>query len=373
VANFSFGLAENVVEVNLKNMPTELTIAICTYNGAARLPACLGALARQKIPADLSWEVLIVDNASTDNTAGVARELLASLVLPGRVVTEGRKGKINAIRTAAVEAKGEILSYLDDDNIVAEDWAGQCVAFMRSHPRAGIIGPKIDPIFQEPASVPVDFQKRFSHALALRDFGPEPTILAPPTSDGPPGAGLTGRTALLRMILVDIGCRLRGPTGGRVADEHGFLRHLRPTTGRGPADGEDSEISLISRRLGWELWYVPAMKMGHIIPASRLTNEYLDRLIANGAGAGPWLEYLRGDGKPHARLFYFGKWAWYKLLSFKMALLYQMRSKTDEAPKLRFWTEMCLNTASGYWELATKYPFAKFESALASAQNGQSK
>ena len=73
--------------------PLGITAAICTHNGAARLPATLRRLGLQSVPTEIPWEVVLIDNASTDGTADVARACWPAAVRPQlRVVSEDRLG-----------------------------------------------------------------------------------------------------------------------------------------------------------------------------------------------------------------------------------------------------------------------------------------
>ena len=162
----------------------DLTLAICAYNAQRRLPMALEALARQ-LTGSLHWEVLVIDNNSTDATAAIADQAGRSLGLTMRVIHEPQPGLAAARRRAAVEALGRYLSYVDDDNLVEPDWARQCVTFLDEHPRCGVVGGRIDPLFEDPAARPVDFDEHFAMALAIRDFGSDARRLAPPPTIHP--------------------------------------------------------------------------------------------------------------------------------------------------------------------------------------------
>jgi glycosyltransferase involved in cell wall biosynthesis len=84
-----------------------ISAIVCAYNEAPYLPACLFSLLSQTRPPD---EILVINNASTDETAAVARRV------PGvRVVDEPIKGLVVARETARREAKGDILAFVDAD------------------------------------------------------------------------------------------------------------------------------------------------------------------------------------------------------------------------------------------------------------------
>ena len=94
-----------------------VSIMICCHNGAARLPETLAHLSRQKVDPGIPWEVLIVDNASTDDTAPRARQLWPeSAPAPLRIIPEPQQGKPYACLRGLNEARYEFLGIIDDDN-----------------------------------------------------------------------------------------------------------------------------------------------------------------------------------------------------------------------------------------------------------------
>jgi glycosyltransferase involved in cell wall biosynthesis len=316
-------------------MACDLTIAVCAHNAEGRLPRCLGAIAAMRTAPERSWECIVIDNASTDRTAAIAVELGKQSGLNVRVVTEPAAGLIHARKRAAREANGEILSFVDDDNLVSPDWAECCIAFFRSHPNAGIIGGKIEPVFEDSSSAPADFKERFADALAIRDLGDAELKLSPPNNDPPCGAGMTGRTIVFRKILLEVGCFLTGHNGTALSS------------------GEDTEIGLLAQKLGWETWYAPQLRMGHILPAHRLRQEYLDRLIVDGARAAPRLDVLRGREKQRGRV---GLWlasTKWEMMAARMRLVAAIKgNKHPDAKRFPFWIGLYRSRAAGYRDLA---------------------
>jgi glycosyltransferase involved in cell wall biosynthesis len=331
-------------------MDRQITIALCAFNSTQRLPRAIQALARMnENPANPNCEYLLIDNRSSDNTGPLARELSQKLNLPLRIIREARPGLIEARRRAVQETAAPILSFVDDDNIVEPDWAAQCVRFFSAHPRCGIAGGKIDAVFEDPTSQPPDFQQSYAQALAVRDMGDADRQLIPPADDPPCGAGMTGRTDIFRRVLLEIGCRLSGRKGKALTS------------------GEDTEIGLLIHKLGWEMWYVPPLRMGHLLPPSRLTRDYLDRLIAGGARASAWLDYLRGRNNGHGRLFYLSRWARGEALGAKMRLVGWLKGKAHpQAGRFGFWSARYRNEAAGYLDMALHNPGPRLEKILRS-------
>jgi glucosyl-dolichyl phosphate glucuronosyltransferase len=102
-----------------KDIPS-ISVVICTYNRADRLRLALDALCTQTLSPQ-SFEILVVDNASTDDTAALCtfyKEKLPQL----HYLFEPVQGLSRARNTAWEEAKSPYIAYLDDDAIPCDDW-----------------------------------------------------------------------------------------------------------------------------------------------------------------------------------------------------------------------------------------------------------
>lgn len=107
--------------------PLTISIILCSCNRAAGLRQTLEALGRVRIRPDWEAEVIVVDNASTDETASVAQNTkLANMDV--KYLFEGRKGKGHALNAGLGNARGEILLFTDDDVLIPEDWVEEMVA-----------------------------------------------------------------------------------------------------------------------------------------------------------------------------------------------------------------------------------------------------
>src|SRR4051794_31877580 len=110
----------------------DITIAICTWNRCELLRQTLQRLTEIDAPADASWEVLVVDNNSSDATQAVARAFHGRL--PLRVSFEAQPGTSNARNRALAEAHGEYIAWIDDDVLVSFGWLTGVVDATRRHP-----------------------------------------------------------------------------------------------------------------------------------------------------------------------------------------------------------------------------------------------
>lgn len=98
-----------------------VSVIICTYNRAERLPQVLGLLRAQEYPRD-AFEIIVVDNRSTDHTSPMVRQLAAEPGAPIRYVFEPRYGVSVARNRGAEEARYPYLAYIDDDCSIRPDW-----------------------------------------------------------------------------------------------------------------------------------------------------------------------------------------------------------------------------------------------------------
>lgn len=234
-----------------------VSVVICAYNAELRLREVLDALRCQIVPPGIGWEIIVVDNNSRDRTAAVAREIAPTLPVPVRVVSEPQQGLIHARRRGWLEARGAIVSYLDDDNVVSPAWIAAVAEFFATHPRAGLVGPRIHPLLD--AAPPAHFEY-VKAALAIRDRGDVALDTTSSVDGHPPGAGMSSPRAVLEPILAPGRFEVLGRTGEELSS------------------GEDSMIALAIRDAGLEWWYAPSMVLGHRIPPSRLEVPYLVRL-----------------------------------------------------------------------------------------------
>ena len=262
------------------------SVCICTHNGGQRLPAVLDCLARQTAPTD-TWEVLIIDNASTDDTAAVAANLLARHpAMQGRVVPEPEAGLSFARRRGAVEARGEIVCFLDDDNLAEPDFIETALRIFADHPKTGSAGGKVLADWEtEPTPLVRAVE---NYALAIVDRGDEAFAYAW-VADGPVGAGMCIRRDLLLASLDD------PDLCGSVTDRRGSSL----------VSGGDMALAVKVYQAGYERRYEPALRLRHRLPAERMTRDYLLRLyegIGRGQAAVRRLWARHGDRRAVALL-----------------------------------------------------------------------
>jgi len=96
----------------------DFTVAIPTYNGESRLPELLERLRNQICTPYLTWEIIVIDNNSTDNTPKVVQAYQENwqCAYPLKYCLETKQGAAYARKRAVEEAKGQLIGFLDDDN-----------------------------------------------------------------------------------------------------------------------------------------------------------------------------------------------------------------------------------------------------------------
>src|SRR6188472_3304227 len=121
---------------NLNQTPS-VSVVVCSYNGAATLRACLESLGKIDYP---KFEIILVDDGSTDNTAQIAAGFPDV-----RYVHQPNRGLSVARNTGAAAARGEVLAYTDADCMADIDWLYYLIGTLTSGDFAGVGGPNVSP------------------------------------------------------------------------------------------------------------------------------------------------------------------------------------------------------------------------------------
>jgi len=102
----------------------DFSVIVCTYNRAGNLPTCVAAIAEQQGAQSLQWEIVLVDNNSTDNTRAIAEKLAGNLQGPTslRYVFECQQGLNFARNRGIAESRGKYFAFVDDDILVSSRW-----------------------------------------------------------------------------------------------------------------------------------------------------------------------------------------------------------------------------------------------------------
>ena len=124
-------------------MQLGVSVIICCYNSAAHLPDTLKHLAMQRVPAGILWEVIVIDNASTDNTFQVAAQEWEKYIIPNvsfQLLTQPIPGKSHAYKIGIEAAKYEYILTCDDDNRLCADYVSIAYEVMCADNKIGVLG-----------------------------------------------------------------------------------------------------------------------------------------------------------------------------------------------------------------------------------------
>jgi glycosyltransferase involved in cell wall biosynthesis len=235
-----------------------ITVAICTWNRAALLEQTLQQLTALEPPSGAHWELLVVNNASTDHTddvlAGYANKL------PLRRIHEQTPGLSNARNRALAETGGEWIVWTDDDVLVHPGWLAALCSTARRQPKAAAIGGPVEPWFEQPPdSLLASVFPAVAAGFCGVNHGETERILAP--GEDLYGANMAFNRHLTRDLRFD-------PRLGRRGSYQG--------------GGEDLAFVAAARLRGPIVWS-PAMRVRHYVDPRRMTAGFMRR-VAIDAG-----------------------------------------------------------------------------------------
>lgn len=232
-----------------------LSIVVCTYNREMLLQEMLRSLVCQSLSPRL-YEIIIVDNASTDGTAKFVSD--SQLTYKNiRYVLEKRLGLSFARNCGWSEAVGEYVAYIDDDALADYYWAERiCEAFSAVTPQPDAIGGRILPWYRNPPP------RWFDDSFETRSWGESSRFLDPEREI----FGFSGSNMVIkREILVNY--KGFSTAYGMEGEEMRF--------------GEESELFMRLTLAGRKLYYVPDMIVHHAVNACHYTYRYIAKRSFN--------------------------------------------------------------------------------------------
>jgi glycosyltransferase involved in cell wall biosynthesis len=149
----------------------DISVVISTYNRCGLLDRALQALLSQS-PRHLNYEILVVDNNSSDQTRSVVEALATQNPERLRYLFEPKQGLSYGRNAGIASAKAPIIAFTDDDVRVAEDWIWQIKTGFEANPDIDFLGGKVVP--QWPTAPPAWLTKANWSPLALLDYGDRP-------------------------------------------------------------------------------------------------------------------------------------------------------------------------------------------------------
>jgi glycosyltransferase involved in cell wall biosynthesis len=238
-----------------------ISVVICCYNSEARLPETLKHLAMQQVPADISWELIIVNNASTDGTAKAAGKLWERFDVAGCNMTmleEPRPGKNFAFEKGVRAARYDFILTCDDDNWLAPDYIARACAIMKSDEQIGALGGC--GMFEPEAPMNPEISAFTDHFVN----GPQTEVETNPWVYG--AGSIYRKDAILNLL------------------DNGWRQITTGRKGKSLICGEDVEICLMLYLTGYKIRASNELLFRHFVPHKRQTLAYLLNLEM-------WLNY----------------------------------------------------------------------------------
>jgi glycosyltransferase involved in cell wall biosynthesis len=236
-------------------------VIVCTHNPRADyLQRTLEALKRQTLPMS-DWELLVIDNGSR---VPLADRIDLTWHPHGRVVREDKLGLTHARLRGIAESAADLLVFVDDDNVLDEDYLVQGLRIGREWPQLGVWGGSI--VAEYEVSPPKHLHSSL-HLLALREVTtPAWSNVWNCAESEPYGAGLCLRRDVALAYLTNY-----EKAEVKVSDR----------TGTALLSGGDTDIAFFACSTGRGMGVFPSLRVLHLISAQRLNDDYVVR-IAHG-------------------------------------------------------------------------------------------
>jgi len=235
-----------------------MSVIVCCYNSAPRLFQTLKYLACQQVDPDLLWEVILVDNASSDNTSAVAEAAWTeyNIEIDFTIVRESRPGLSYARDKGIKTAKFGLVVFCDDDNWLHKDYIRCAYNILSADPTIGALGGRSEAVSE--TGFPAWFEsEKNNYAVGEQAFA---------TGDVTSRMHLWGCGLVIRKQLY-------------IAAFSHFPSILTGRRANELSSGEDSEICMRFILMGYRLYYSAALKLYHFIPQNRLNERYNRQLI----------------------------------------------------------------------------------------------
>ena len=301
-----------------------VSIIICAYNANKRIVPTLQHLQKQQLNEAINWEVIVVDNASDDNTAEIATEIWnQNPVANFFVVREEKPGLMHARQRGLQSANFEIVSFIDDDNWVESCWVQKVADVFAMNENIGACGGRSEAEFE---SVSPEWFSLFENSFAVGRQAGESGII-----DDKKGflwgAGISFRKSLWFRL-----------------QKKGFKNLTVGRQGESITAGEDTELCYAFRLMGYQLYYHNDLTLKHFMPEARMNFSYLEKMNKGFGKANVHLNCYRVLLYPGT--FRLHSW-WYEWLVTEKKIVKELFKSIFSADKNLIWSA---KTRKAYWQ-----------------------
>lgn len=275
-----------------------VSVIICSHNPRdSYFLRVLDALKSQTLPLE-TWELLVIDNASQ---SPIRDRFPLSWHPLGRHLSEPKLGKLNAWLTAIREARADILVFVDDDNVLANDYLENALSIGRTKPFIGAWAGSVIPELEKPLPAWVGDQ---DWRLTIVDIKEDVwSNLRNGFATTPPGAGLCIRNQVGKRYLEWCATNKHSATLDR--------------SGKGLGGYGDIDLGHCALDIGLGTGKFASLRLTHLIPESRLTLDYFVRHAEGDAMSLALFKAVRGLPlqKPHPQtLVHSIRWFLHRLI-----------------------------------------------------------
>jgi glycosyltransferase involved in cell wall biosynthesis len=244
-------------------MKEGVSVVVCTYNGDKRLPDTLRHLAQQQVRHDIPWEVIVIDNASTDNTSQTVLEEWSKYQCSGHfsLLVQPKLGLTYARELALEKAQFNYILFCDDDNWLYENYVNTAYDIMLQHASIGVLGGYGILEYETPPP-------GWAASYTMFANGPQATV--------------SGKVR--RNVVYGAGCVIRKSAYDMV-HRAGFKPMLTDRLAANLSSGGDHEFCYALALAGYDIWYDERLKFKHFMPKERITQEYYTRFFEENAKA----------------------------------------------------------------------------------------
>jgi glycosyltransferase involved in cell wall biosynthesis len=236
----------------LSSLP-KVSVVICTYNRCNQLKETLASLAQLSVPDDLPWELVVVDNNSSDETKEVVELFVRTPRLNAKYLLERNAGLSHARNRGVAESQGEVISFLDDDVVVTSDWLTEIWKAFQEH-GAMCVGGRV--LLHGDPQMPSWWHQTFDVAVGKFDRGDKVILYENGDLEL---IGIGANMSFRRVVFERYG--LFDTEMGRIGNRH--------TT------GEETDLVLRLRRNNELAVYYPGAVVYHCISNDRFSKRYL--------------------------------------------------------------------------------------------------
>lgn len=254
-------------------MPRAISVILCTHNPRLDyLGRTLDSLRKQTLPI-ADWDLLIIDNNSS---TPVSSQADLAWHPKGRILNESTQGQIHARIRGLRETDGELVVFVDDDNVLAENYLERALQLGREHPMMGTWGGSVTAEYETP---PPPTVAPYTGGLAVLKLSQAYWANVPGVMESTPfGVGMCVRRTVADAYL-------------QRAAENPILKRLG-RSGNALGAGDDTDLAWTATVLGLGYGRFPELEAVHLISSRRLTEDYMASLYAGFSASGVILSHL---------------------------------------------------------------------------------